>query len=378
MKKGEVDKRPSSEFSFIKISPNITLKAEGINKMKNVRIMLYGLGAVGAMIGRFLLEKEGTEIMCAIDIAPDKVGKDLGDILGTTRRLGVKVQNSVDSAVKDTKPDVAIHATSSFLKDTYPQIVSIIERGINVVSTCEELSYPYLTEPTLAKQLDTLAKEHDVTVLGTGINPGFLMDTMVITLTAPCGKIEKIEAARVMNASTRRLPFQKKIGAGLTPEQFRNSIKQRKIMGHVGLEQSIAMISDALAIELDRITAEQIEPVIAEKTVQSKDITVRKGNVTGMRQKAKGTIKGKEIITLDFQAYIGAKEEYDEIRIRGEPPINQKITPCVHGDMGTVAMIINAIPNVINAPAGLVTMKDLPVPSAAVGNLRRYCIASGS
>jgi 4-hydroxy-tetrahydrodipicolinate reductase len=214
--------------------------------------------------------------------------------------------------------------------------------------------------------------------LGTGINPGFLMDTLVIALTAPCEKIEKIEAVRVMNAATRRLPFQKKVGAGLTPEQFKNSIEQKKITGHVGLEQSIAMISSTLALDIDKITAEQVEPVIAEETVQSKDITVKKGNVAGLRQKAKGMMKGKKIITLDFQAYIGAKQEYDEIRVRGEPPINQKITPCVHGDKGTVAMIVNAIPKVINTPAGLVTMKDLPVPSAAIGNLGKYTAVLGS
>jgi 4-hydroxy-tetrahydrodipicolinate reductase len=342
--------------------------------MKNVKIMLYGVGAVGAMIGKFLLEKEGAEIVSAVDVAPDKVGKDLGDLLGSTRKLGVNVENSVDSAAKHAKPDVAVHATSSFLQNTFPQIVSLVEHGINVVSTCEELSYPYLTEPKLAKQLDTVAKEHDVTVLGTGINPGFLMDTLVIALTAPCEKIEKIEAVRVMNAATRRLPFQKKVGAGLTPKEFNTSIEQKKITGHVGLEQSIAMISNALAIELDEITAEQVEPVIARETVQSKDITVKEGNVAGIKQKAKGTKQGKEIVTLNFQAFIGAKEEYDEIRIKGVPPINQKITPCVHGDRGTVAMIVNAIPKVINAPAGLVTMKDLPLPSAAIGQLGKYVL----
>ncbi len=340
--------------------------------MKNVRIMLYGVGAVGAMIGRFLLEKQGAEILCAVDVASDKVGKDLGDVLGTSKKLGVKIEKTVDSAVKRVKPDVAIHATSSFLKGTYLQIASILEHGINVVSTCEELSYPYLTQPKLAKQLDALAKKHDVTVLGTGINPGFLMDTLVIALTAPCEKIDKIEAIRVMNAATRRLPFQKKVGAGLTVAEFKRSIEQKKITGHVGLEQSIAMISNALALELDKITAEQAEPVIAEKTVQSKDITVKKGNVAGLRQKAKGIKQGKEIVSLDFQAYIGANEEYDEIRIKGIPPINQRITPCVHGDKGTVAMVVNGIPKVINAPAGLFTMKDLPVPSAAIENLGTY------
>jgi 4-hydroxy-tetrahydrodipicolinate reductase len=270
------------------------------------------------------------------------------------------------------KADVAIHATSSYLKDTYSQIESIIKRGVNVVSTCEELSYPSATEPELAKKLDTLAKKHDVTVLGTGINPGFLMDTLVIALTAPCQKIKRIEAVRVMNAGTRRVPFQKKIGVGLTVSQFRRKMETKEISGHVGLEQSVAMIANALAWKLDKIVVEAVEPVIAKKVVANKDIKVNAGSVAGLRQKAKGIMRANEVITLDFQAYVGAEEEYDAISVKGVPPINQKISPCVHGDLGTIAMVVNAIPKVINASAGLLTMKDLPVPSAAVEDMRKY------
>lgn len=198
------------------------------------------------------------------------------------------------------------------------------------------------------------------------------MDTLVITLTAPCEKIEKIEATRVMNAATRRLPFQKKIGAGLTPEEFKRKIEKKEITGHVGLEQSIAMIADALAWRLDRIVVEPVHPIIAEKTVRSKDIKVSTGKVAGLKQRAKAVLKDKEVLVLDFQAYIGAEEEYDAITIEGVPNIKQKIQPCVHGDVGTVAMIVNAIPKVINAPAGLFTMKDLPVPSATPEDMRKY------
>lgn len=187
--------------------------------MRNVKVVLYGVGAVGSLIAKFLLEKKGVEIVGAVDIAKDKVGKDLGEVLGLERKLGVKVSNDVDAVLAKTKADIAIHTTSSFLKDTYSQIASIVKNGVKVISTCEELSYPYSTEPELAKKLDTLAKKHNVTVLGTGINPGFLMDTLVITLSAVCEKIDKIEATRVMNAATRRLPFQKKIGAGLTVDR---------------------------------------------------------------------------------------------------------------------------------------------------------------
>jgi 4-hydroxy-tetrahydrodipicolinate reductase len=340
--------------------------------MEKIKAISYGVGVVGGYIAKFLLEKEGIEIVGAIDVAKDKVGKDLGEVLGLERNIGVKISDDLDSALSKSTADIAIHATSSFLKDTYPQIASILEQGVNVISTCEELSYPYVSEPKLAEKLDAIAKKHGVTVLGTGINPGFLMDTLVITLTAPCVRIDKIEVVRVMNAATRRLPFQKKIGAGLTAEEFQQKIQKKQITGHVGLEQSIAMIASALAWKLDDIMIESVEPVIAKKLVESKDIRVDAGKVAGLRQKAKGIMRNRETIVLDFQAYIGAEEEYDAITIKGAPEIKQKIQPCVHGDIGTVAMIVNAIPRVINAPPGLLTMKDLPVPSATPEDMRKY------
>lgn len=340
--------------------------------MEKVKVILYGVGAVGSLIAKHLLQKEGIKIVGAIDIAEDKVGKDLGEILGLNRKLGVKVSDDADSALSKVEADIAVHATSSFFKNTYPQIASIVKHGVNVVSTCEELSYPYLTEPKLARELDSLAKKHNVTVLGTGINPGFLMDTLVITLTAVCQKIEKIKAVRVMNAATRRLPFQKKIGAGLTVKEFKRKIENRKITGHVGLKQSIAMIADALKWNLDKITVESVEPVIAKKPVESAGIKVRKGEVTGLRQRTKGMMRNKEVIVLDFQAYIGAEKEYDAVTIEGVPSVKQNIHPCVHGDKGTVAMIVNSIPKVINASPGLLTMKDLPVPSAALEDMCKY------
>jgi len=348
------------------------MKLEGKARMRKVKIILYGVGAVGSLIAKFLLEKEGLEIVGAVDIAKDKVGKDLGEVLGLGKKLWIRISDDADTVFSKVSADIAIHATSSFLKDTYPQIASIIKHGVKVISTCEELTYPYHTEPEIAKKLDNLAKKHKATVLGTGINPGFLMDTLIITLTGVCQKIEKIKAIRVMNAATRRLPFQKKIGAGLTVEEFRQKIENKQITGHVGLEQSVAMIADALAWKLDKIVVEPVEPVIAKKSVESKDIEVKVGKVAGLKQKAKGITKNREGIVLDFQAYIGAEEEHDNITIEGVPNIKQKIQPCVHGDVGTIAMVVNSIPKVLKAPPGLLTMKDLPVPSAALEDIRRY------
>ncbi|MEM2394410.1 MAG: hypothetical protein QXW82_01955 [Candidatus Bathyarchaeia archaeon] len=339
--------------------------------MREVNVVLFGVGAVGGLIARFLLERRGVRIVGAVDVAEDKVGRDLGEVIGLDKKIGVVISRDVDSLFSTVKADIAVHATTSYLKDAYPQIVRLIKNNVNVISTCEELSYPYYSEPKLAEELDKLAKEHGVAVLGAGINPGFLMDTLVIMLTAVCKKIEKIEAVRVINASTRRLPFKKKIGVGLTVEEFRRKIVEKQITGHVGLEQSIAMIADALSWRLDSINADAVEPIITQDLVENDSIRVEAGRVVGIRQMARGFVKDKEVIRLSFQAYLGAKEEYDAITIKGVPTINQKIQPCVHGDIGTGAIIINLIPKVLNAPAGLLTMKDLPVPSAVLENLGR-------
>jgi len=340
--------------------------------MDKVRVVLYGVGAMGSRVAKFLLEKEGVEIVGAIDVAEDKVGKDLGEILGLDKQLGVAVSNNPDAVFSRVKADIMVHATTSFLKQVYPQIAKAIEHGVSVVSTCEELAYPYITELAFAQKLDELAKKHEVTVLGTGVNPGFIMDTLAITLTGVCQKVERIKVARIVNAVTRRVPFQKKIGIGLSVKEFRDRIERKTITGHVGLEQSISMIANALGWKLDKIEVDPIEPVVAETPVKSEAIRVKLGHVAGLRQCSRGIMRGREVITLDLQAYIGAEEEYDSISIEGMPSLRMKIAPCVHGDVGTVAMIVNSIPKVLKAPLGLVTMKDLPIPSAVLKDMRKY------
>lgn len=335
----------------------------------SVKVVLFGVGAMGSRIAKFLLGREGVSIVGAIDVAPEKVGRDLGDVIGLGRTLGVSVSNSPDEVLSMTKPDVVVHATSSFLREVHGQLEKIVGHGVAVVSTCEELTYPFLSEPKLAAALDALAKREKVAVLGTGINPGFLMDTLVITLTAACEDVRRIEVGRRIDAGTRRLPFQKKIGAGLTVEEFNRQVEAKVITGHVGLEQSIGMIAAALGWKLDKITTDPVEPVVAGRSVESDGIKVPAGGVAGLRQRAHGVVRGLDVITLDFQAYLGAEEEHDSITIEGTPNISQRISPCVHGDIGTVALVANSIPRVINASPGLVTMNVLPVPSAALGTM---------
>ncbi|RLE56908.1 MAG: hypothetical protein DRJ30_01365 [Candidatus Methanomethylicota archaeon] len=340
--------------------------------MEKVKCVIYGVGAIGRMLSKALLEKDGFEIVGAVDVDPNKVGKDLGEVLGLNRKLGVVISKDADKVLEETKPNVVFHMTSSFLSKVFDQLMGIVKHGVNVVSSCEELSYPYISNFKLALELDKAAKKHGATILGTGINPGFLMDTLVITLTSPCLKINSIKVTRQMNASTRRGPFQKKIGAGLSVEEFENKIKSGIISGHVGLEQSISLIADALKVKLDKIVVEPVKPVISDKYVKTDFVEVNPGMVAGLNQTARGIVSDRDFITLIFTAYVGAPEEYDAIDIDGIPEIHQRISPCVHGDWGTISMLINMAPKAIESPPGLLTMKDITVPHCVLSDVREY------
>ncbi|MCX8170769.1 MAG: hypothetical protein N3E47_02175 [Candidatus Bathyarchaeota archaeon] len=337
-----------------------------------IRVVLIGVGAIGCEIARLLLKKRGVRIVGAVDTAPNKAGRDLGEVIGLNEKLGITILKDIGEL--NARADVAIHATTSTLSKAYPQIIELIKKRLNVISTCEELSYPFIVSEELSRNIDNLAKNHGVTVLGTGINPGFLMDTLVIFLTTVCQEIRHIHVERVIDAAKRRLPFQIKIGAGLSVEEFKEKVSNGDITGHIGLKQSIAMISNALDLKLERVEEEPITPIIAENEVRSAFITVKPGFAAGLFQRAHGIINGKAMITLSFKAYIGASEEYDSIVIDGIPPVNEKISPCIHGDVGTVAVIVNMIPRVINAPPGLKTMKDLQVPSAILSDMRSFIV----
>ncbi|MEM2272665.1 MAG: hypothetical protein QXX56_00420 [Candidatus Bathyarchaeia archaeon] len=335
-----------------------------------INVILVGVGQIGSEIAKLLLRKRGVKIVGAVDPSPEKVGMDLGNIIGIKERVGVIIQKDIDDL--NVNADIAIHATTSFLDEAYPQIINLIKRGYNVISTCEELSYPYIVDERTAKAIDEIAKKHGVTVLGSGVNPGFLMDTLVITLTALCQDIKRIIVERIIDASKRRPSFQKKIGAGLSIEEFNEKVSKGEITGHIGLRQSIAMIADSIGIKLSGILEEPIKPVIAAEKIENKQIIVKPGFVAGVSQKAHGLLNDQPFITLIFKAYIGAAWECDSIFIEGVPAINERITPCVHGDISTAAVIVNLIPWVISTSPGLKTMKDTQLLSAVLGDMRLF------
>jgi 4-hydroxy-tetrahydrodipicolinate reductase len=302
----------------------------------------------------------------AIDIDPSKVGRDLGDVAGVGKRLGVKVSGDAAKALKSAKPHVVILCTSSSIKKVLPQVEAILGARLPIVTTTEELSYPEYTHVRYARKIDALARKARVAVLGTGVNPGFVMDALPIMLTAVCERVERVMVQRIQDARSRRLPFQQKIGAGLTTEQFQRQVADNAVR-HVGLTESIAMIGDALGWTLDRIT-DDIQPKLATVTISSEYLAVDPGYVCGMVQDGVGYRKGEPVIRLHMEAYLGAPESFDTIQIEGTPPLSLRMLGGIHGDVATASIVINAIPNVLAAKPGLRTMRDLPLPSFFPGN----------
>jgi 2,4-diaminopentanoate dehydrogenase len=273
----------------------------------------------------------------------------------------VKVDPDARHALKNSKPDIVVLCTSSSIRGVMPQIEGILKAKVPIVTSTEELSYPVRRNVSFARTIDAMARRAKVAVLSTGVNPGFVMDTLPIMLTVACERVESIAVSRVQDARHRRLPFQQKIGAGLSPEQFKREVDRGSIR-HVGLAESISMIADALRWQLDHIT-DDVKPQIAGATVSSEFLAVDAGYVSGIIQDAVGYRHGTPVISMHLEAYLGAPEPHDEVRVQGIPNLTLRIPGGVPGDIATSSILVNSIPRVLSSRPGLQTMKDLPVPS---------------
>ncbi len=326
----------------------------------SIRVLHVGLGPIGAAIVRQVSARKGLKIVGAVDIDPEKIGRDLGEVAGVGRKIGVKVAEDLRKAIKATKPDVAVLCTHSSLRQVVPQFEEVLKLRVPIVSTTEELAFPASGNNRWARAIHNAAVKGKAAVLGTGVNPGFTMDALPLALTAVCERVESIEVDRVQDARIRRLPFQQKIGAGLTREQFQAKVEDRSVR-HVGLAESISMIAMGMGWKLDRIT-DEIKPKMAEAAVSSEFLTVEAGRVCGIVQDGVGYRNGKPLIRLHMEAYLGAPESYDTVRVKGSPNITSKISGGVHGDIATASMVVNSIPLILQVKPGLHTMLDMPLP----------------
>ncbi len=322
----------------------------------HIRVIQFGLGPIGSAMARHVFERDGLKLVGGVDVDPAKVGQDLGQVIGLGRSLGVPVVATLSGV--QAEADVVLHTTSSYFDLFKSQVIDILEAGYDVVSTAEELSFPWLDHAAQAAEIDAIAKRAGKTVLGTGVNPGFLMDALPLFLTAICQRVDRIEVTRAMNASLRRGPFQAKIGSGMTVEAFQAKMAQGR-MGHVGLPESMGMLFEALGRQLARYES-SVEPVVAEKPVHTDYFQVAPGQVRGLKQVARGYTDAGEFATLTFYAALDAEEDGDTIKIAGRPNLEVKLKG-TNGDIATVAIAVNAIRHVVAADPGLATMLDIPL-----------------
>ncbi len=315
---------------------------------------IYGFGSIGRLIARVALDR-GHKIVAAVDINEEIVGKDIGKLLGV-KSLGVKVSKD-PNVLSDA--DMVLHATGSYLDKVYDQLLTVIDLGKSIVSTCETLSYPYYRYPSLARRLDEKARNANVYVIGTGVNPGFLLDALVATMAAPFHTLKKLRAVRSIDAAKRRKPFQVKIGVGMDPEEFKKELKEGKKSAHVGYAESVLLISDIAGLTLTKVEEDQ-EPVIAERDVESHGVKVEKGKVLGIKGYGTGIVNDKEVIRVEFHAYVGG-EEYEEVSVEGtEASITWRSTG-TPGDLATASLIVSVAERLETKPYrfGLLTMADL-------------------
>ena len=326
-----------------------------------IRIVQVGCGPIGCRIARLAAGRADLQVVAGIDVDPALHGRDVGQA-GGGAPLGAPIVGSWDRLPDGADPALAVHATGSSLPAVAPQLRSLLRAGVDVVSTCEELAFPAGANTAIAGELHGQAVSAGVTLLGTGINPGFVMDAWPLYMTAPCQAVRAIRATRVQDASDRRGPFQRKIGAGLDEAEFRRRAADGEIR-HVGLTESAGMIAAGMGWRLDDFT-ETIEPIMAARAIDTGRVTVAAGRVAGVHQTGAGTAAGRQVITLEFRAAVGLGESWDAVSIDGVPPVEVRIGGGVHGDLGTAAVVVNAIRRVAAAAPGLVTMKDLPPPLA--------------
>jgi hypothetical protein len=323
-----------------------------MNGIQPISVAQYGIGPIGAEIARLLLTKPWIKLVAAVDIDPEKIGRDVGEVIGLGREIGVKVTADLQG-----KPEVVCHSTGSRLREVSAQLKSLLERGCHVVSTCEELSFPL--DNAIREELQHVARSANVTLLGTGVNPGFVMDKLPLTITAVCQEVKSVEIIRIQNASTRREPLQRKVGAGMTTDEFRAAVDAGKIK-HMGLRESLMLVGNGLGAEFTHVSDEIIEPIVADREVVTQYLKVAPGQVAGVHQTIYG--EGRIDVSLELRMYVGAEAvAADRVIVHGVPDVELEVKHGIHGDRATAAMVVNAIPRVVQARPGVLTMDDIPV-----------------
>lgn len=326
---------------------------------RTVRIAIAGLGPVGQAVARVVLQTPGLKLVAVADPSPLVAGRDLGVVLGLPRKLRLKVEGRPERFFKKVSADAAFLCTASHLKEIKPQVLALLGRRVNVLTTCEELVHPVPARAAAFRELDRLAKRKKVSLLATGVNPGFAMDSLALVLTAPCARVRRVAVTRVVDAAARKLALQRRVGAGLNLAQFRRAVTDGTVR-HAGLVESAHLIGAALGFKLDRVD-ETLEPAIAPRDLDTQELRIAAGAATGIRQSVRAYRSGELAISLDLQVYVGAESPRDHVLIDGDPSVDATIAGGINGEAATAAVLLNSLPRLLAAPAGLLTVRDLPL-----------------
>jgi 2,4-diaminopentanoate dehydrogenase len=342
---------------------------------KNVKVAIWGFGAMGSGLARMLLNKKGVDIIGVCDNHKDRAGKSIYKVLDVDRgnRKEVIINPNIDEVLTEGCCDICLCATDSFTKKAFPRLKLALEKKVNVISTAEEMSFPKAKNPELAEELNKIAKKNGVTILGTGINPGLMMDLLVVCLTGCMIDVEHIEAKRVNSLSPFGPAVMEEQGVGMPVKAFEAGVKDGSLAGHVGFHESVGMIASAIGWKVDKFE-QQMKPIVTTVDRKSPYGFAKAGDVAGVNMTGQGWVDGKVKIDMIHPQQIEPEMEGthtgDYITIEGTPSIHMANKPEVDGGLGTIAMCVNMIPHVINAAPGLKTMIDLPVPRAIMGDMR--------
>ena len=323
-----------------------------------LRLVQVGLGPLGQLVSADLTRRGVARLVGCVDSDASWRGVRLDQRIPGAPALEVAAELS---AVDGEAVDACLLTTHSDLTRCAPLLRQVLGRGVSVVSSCEELLFPWLRHPDLARELDRLAREHGARLLGTGVNPGLLMDALPAFVTCACNEVRSLGVWRIQDARPRRLSFQRKIGAGLSLERFRKQAATGNLR-HVGLGESLHFLAGALGATVERWT-EELEPVVAAEALECELGPIPAGHAAGVRQIARAWARGRELLTLEFQAAIAQPDPHDRVRIDGDPSIDLVLRGGVQGDRATSAILINCLRPLLDAAPGLHTMATIPMPT---------------
>ncbi len=307
-----------------------------------MRVAVYGLGEIGRLVVKALMLRD-VEVVGAVDIDESLTGRDVGDVSGIGR-IDSSIYPSLGELLSNVdKPDVVVHAAGSFLDRVVDQLLEIVEAGSHVASTCETLAYPWYRYPDEAARIDEAARRRHVTVIGTGVNPGFVLDSLPALMSMASFRLERLVATRSLDAGRRRSKFREKLGIGLTVDEYKE--RAAHLTGHVGYAESALLLAQMIGIGVGKMEEGQ-HPL-------SED-----GMITGVSGYARiEDGEGVERIRVELSAGLGLKD-LDEIVLEGEPEIRLSSNG-IHGDYATAAVVANIIPRLPSLGPGIRTMADV-------------------